>query len=73
MNPKMLAGIVLIMIGAIGLLTGGFKAAIANKTAESAMTQSVRPNSGLDTTRGILTGACLLGGVGLVVAGAIKK
>lgn len=73
MKPKMLAGIVLILIGAISLLAGGFRSVTANKTVEPNGAQAVQADARLSTVRDVLTAVCLLGGTGLVIASVVKK
>ena len=72
MKPKMLAGIVLIVIGAISMLVGGFRSMTANKTVEHSATQAVQSDTRFSTVRDVLTAVCLLGGTGLVIASVIK-
>ncbi len=73
MKPKMLAGIVLILIGAISLLAGGFRSVTASKTVEPNGAQAVQADARLSTVRDVLTAVCLLGGTGLVIASVVKK
>jgi hypothetical protein len=73
MKPKMVAGVVLIVIGAISLLAGGIRSATAGKPAVSGAGQTVQSDARLATVRGVLTAVCLLGGTGLVIASVVKK
>lgn len=72
-KPKMLAGIVLILIGAITILTGGIRSALNNPSSLAGTNQAVQRGSGLSTVREVLTAVCLLGGTGLVIASVLKK
>jgi len=66
----MLAGIILILIGAITMVSGGVKGAISSETVNG---QTVHAESRMAVTRGILTGVCLLGGTWLVIASVFKN